>query len=297
MEQQVLLEEGYRISSRYSVQASLGQGGMGAVYAAIDEVLHRKVAIKVLHPSFSEDKKYIARFEREARIIAQLSINPHVVSVYDMGMLETGAPYLVMEYLPGKNLRSLIKENSRPSRTYVLDIGKQVVSALWDAHAQGVIHRDLKPENIFYVQLPTIPMLVKVLDFGIARSGSIGLSPDMATAEGTIMGTPAYMAPEQALGKPVPASDIFALGVVLHELASGSLPFESETALGHIMQHINSDPKPLPLYEDTDVQWPRSFPDLLLSMMDKDPNRRPDSREVLMQLSRIDEEIERQKMT
>src|SRR5215813_9388532 len=157
MEQPLLA--GFRIASRYAVQALLGKGGMGAVYLAMDEVLERQVAIKVLHPSISDDKQYVARFEREAKIVARLSINPHVVTVYDLGLLNTDIPYLVMEYLPGKNLRNLIADYSRPSRTFVLDVGKQVASALWDAHSQGVIHRDLKPENIFFVQLPTIPLL------------------------------------------------------------------------------------------------------------------------------------------
>ena len=290
-----LLAVGFKIASRYSVQALLGKGGMGAVYLAMDEALERKVAIKVLHPAISDDKQYIARFEREAKIVAQLSINPHVVSVYDLGVLDSGIPYLVMEYLPGKNLRDLIADYSRPSRTFVLDVGKQVASALWDAHSQGVVHRDLKPENIFFVQLPTIPLLVKVLDFGIARSDAIILSPDFATAHGTFMGTPFYIAPEQALGKPVPQSDIFSLGVLLYELASGTLPYEADTHLGHILQHINIDAKPLPLYQDTSVQWPPMFSELLLAMMSREPQKRPSARETLIQLSKVDEQIEQEK--
>jgi eukaryotic-like serine/threonine-protein kinase len=292
---QQYFSEGYEVSSRYSMLAPIGEGGMGAVYLAIDKILERKVAIKVLHLSISEDSHYLARFEREAKIVAQLSTNPHIVSIYDYGLLETGAPFLVMEYLTGRNLRSLIKEYKTPSRTFVIDIGIQTAYALWDAHSQGVIHRDLKPENIFYLEVPTIPLLVKVLDFGIARSESLALSSELATTPGGIIGTPAYIAPEQALGKPVSQSDIFALGVLLYEFATGYLPYESDTALGHIMQHINSDPKPFPNYQNTPGQWPQSFSELVMSMLNRNPQQRPSAREVLVQLTKIDDQIEQEK--
>jgi len=158
-----------------------------------------------------------------------------------------------------------------------------------DAHASGVVHRDLKPENLFDVENYVLNPHIKVLDFGISKS----LSNVNLTAPGSIMGTPAYIAPEQAIGQADFRSDIFALGVILFELASGRLPYTSTTPLGHILQHIHSDPAALPAYDpEGGPQWPTPFVDTLARMMSRDPTKRPDSKDIIRDLDKALHEIE-----
>ncbi len=222
---------------KYQVVEHLGHGGMAEVYKAQHERLDRMVALKVLHPFLAEDEGFITRFEREARIVATLR-HPNIVQVFDFDhSQELDLYYMVMEYIEGSTLKARLTEGPLPP-----DEATRIVAAIADAldyaHRRGMIHRDIKPANIMFTA-DGQPVLT---DFGIARIISLsGL-----TASGAMVGTPAYMAPEVGLGQPsTPASDIYSLGVVLYQLITGRLPFESDSPMGLVMQHIN-DPVPPP---------------------------------------------------
>ena len=205
---------------RYSVERTLGRGGMATVYLAHDSVLDRPVALKVLAEHLADDDQFRERFLREARLAAKFS-HPNVVQVYDADEDERG-PFIVMEYVEGETLADVLHRRDRLPAAEAVGIGVQVCSALEAAHAAGLVHRDIKPQNI----LIRPDGRVKIADFGIARS----LTATRHTEIGTVLGTAAYLAPEQARGEEVtPAADIYSLGVVLYEMVTGRTPFEAET--------------------------------------------------------------------
>ena len=180
------LSAGQLVASRFSIVEPVGQGGMGTVYLATDMVLGRKVAIKVLNQELVHDARFLERFRREARIIAQLSLNPHVVTIYDIGETENGIPYLVTEFLTGHPLTEELTSPYRPAPSWVFDVGTRILHALLEAHERGVIHRDLKPANIFVVRTGILPLFVKVLDFGLSRATDLPLSAEHATQLDTV---------------------------------------------------------------------------------------------------------------
>jgi tetratricopeptide (TPR) repeat protein len=220
----------------YRILEPLGQGGMATVYKAYHAALDRYVAIKVLHPAFKEDPNFLARFHREARIVAKLD-HPNIVPIYDFAEHQ-GTPYLVMRYIEGKTLKTLLREGPLPV-PQVIAIIRPVAEGLAYAHAQGVLHRDLKPSNIIIAH----DGHVYITDFGLARMAQAGestLSQDM------LIGTPQYISPEQARGVPASErSDIYSLGVVLFELLTGRVPFSADTPYAIIHDHIFT-PLPLP---------------------------------------------------
>src|SRR5207249_8358305 len=188
---------------------------MGEVYRAHDAVLGREVALKVLHPQLAGDRGFVDRFRREARAAAVLN-HPNIVGVYDWGTTDNGTYFMVMEYVPGHNLRSLLAEYGRLEPQQVAEVTLQVLSALEHAHGHGIVHRDVKPENILIGRDGT----VKVADFGLARAFADSY---VSQAEGTVTGTVQYLAPEQIQGEPAdPRADLYALGVVMFELLTGS---------------------------------------------------------------------------
>ena len=221
---------------QYQILAPLGAGGMGEVYVARDPSLGRKVAIKLLPVRLSGDKETLARFTREARSASALN-HPNIVTIHEVGMDQgSGSPYIVMEYIDGRDLRSLLSNGPLPNRK-TLDIAAQIADGLAAAHEQGIVHRDLKPENV----MVTKDGYVKVLDFGLAKIiRPAGEDDDTAqldmpgTNPGTILGTVGYMSPEQATGKPLDfRSDQFALGAILYELATGKPAFEARERHRH----------------------------------------------------------------
>ena len=220
----------------YRIIEQLGQGGMATVFKAYHPALDRYVAIKVLHPAFKEDPNFLARFQREARIVAKLE-HPHIVPVYDFSE-HRGMAYLVMRYVEGQTLKVYLQEGSLPPER-ILEILKPVAEALSYAHEQGVLHRDIKPSNIIL----TSEGGIFLTDFGLARmaqSGESTLSQDM------MIGTPQYMSPEQAKGEEVDErTDIYSLGVVLFEMLTGRVPFSADTPYAIIHDHIYT-PLPLP---------------------------------------------------
>ena len=232
---------------QYEILGALGAGGMGEVYSARDPVLGRKVAIKVLPVRLSEDVETLARFTHEARSASSLN-HPNIVTIHDIDT-EHGRPYIVMEYIDGRDLRSYVTDESLNARK-TLDIAAQIAEGLAAAHEHGIVHRDLKPENV----MVTKDGFVKILDFGLAKMTRPAADDDVTaelrlgpgTTPGTILGTVGYMSPEQATGKPLdPRSDQFALGAILYELATGKPAFDAPNAIDTLSAILHGDPPPI----------------------------------------------------
>jgi serine/threonine protein kinase len=254
----------------YEILAPIGAGGMGEVYKGRDTRLDRSVAIKVLPPAFADDAQLKLRFEREARTISQLT-HPNICTLYDIGN-ENGVEYLVMELLDGETLGDRLSRGALPMRD-VVRYGREVAAALDRAHRAGVVHRDLKPGNVMITKSGA-----KLLDFGLAKGGSIEISPDGATQqksltqEGTILGTFQYMAPEQLEGVEADArTDIFALGALLYEMATGRRAFDGKTKTSLIAAIVGSEPKPI---RDLQPLTPAAFEHVVEKCLAKDPDQR-----------------------
>ena len=234
---------GRTIDGRYEVIALLGEGGMGQVYEVRHVSLDRRFAMKVLRRELAREEDLAARFIDEAKATAAVR-HPNVVQITDFGKLETGAPYFVMELLVGETLGRIIKAGGPIPAARAVRIIQQVAGALAAAHAAGVVHRDLKPENVFLVGGVTGGLAsadVRVVDFGAAKI--IGSS--RITKQGVVFGTPHYMSPEQASGQPVDhRADIYALGVIMYEMFTGRVPFEADTYMGVLTQHMFVQPVP-----------------------------------------------------
>jgi serine/threonine-protein kinase len=224
---------------KYRVERVLGAGGMGAVVAARHLKLDQRVAIKVLLPGALEDSEIVARFEREARASAKMK-SEHIARVTDVGTLESGTPYMVMEYLEGEDLDMLLRRKRSLPIDQAVELVVQTCEVLSEAHEIGIVHCDLKPANLFCVKRPGGRLSIKVLDFGISKL----MTEDPTTARG-IMGSPAYMSPEQIRSAhSVDArADIWAIGVVLYELLTGILPFTGRTLPG-MLTSIAIEPTP-----------------------------------------------------
>jgi len=221
------------VANRYEVRALLARGGMATVYEALDLRLDRVVALKVMHPHLAADPGFVARFEREAKSAARLS-HPHVVGVYDQGEAN-GLVYLAMEYIPGRTLRDVIDQYGPLTTEQALVLLEPVLEALTAAHAAGLVHRDIKPENV----LISHDGRVKVADFGLARA--VATSETNATA-GVLIGTVAYLSPEQVeRGEADERSDIYAAGICLFEMITGSVPHGGDSPLSVAYQHVNAD--------------------------------------------------------
>ncbi|GGW67640.1 hypothetical protein GCM10010381_60760 [Streptomyces xantholiticus] len=249
----------------------LGEGGMGQVWEAQDESLGRPVAIKVislLAGGGSHGTEARARFLREARITARLQ-HPNIVTIHDLGETGTGdnrTPFLVMELVRGEGLDAMLRRGAI-TLPDTARWGAQICDALADAHDAGIMHRDIKPSNI----LITPSGAVKVLDFGVARAADPYATADRLTQTGFIVGTPPYMAPEQARGFPEPRSDLYALGCLLFELITGRLPFQAPDTVGYLSAHLTQDP-PTPSSVSTGI--PAAWDDLVLTLLHKDPGKR-----------------------
>ncbi len=229
-----MIDPGTVVNGRYEVRSRIGTGGMADVYLAHDQLLGRQVAVKVLHHRFAEDQEFVERFRREASAAASLS-HPNVVAIFDRGEWD-GTYYIAMEYLPGRSLKAVVREDGPLDPAAAIDVVIQILQAARFAHRRGVIHRDLKPHNVILDEEGR----AKVTDFGIARAGA----SDM-TLTGSIMGTAQYLSPEQAQGHAVSASsDIYAVGIVLYELLTGSVPFDGETAVTIALKQVSAVPPP-----------------------------------------------------
>jgi beta-lactam-binding protein with PASTA domain/tRNA A-37 threonylcarbamoyl transferase component Bud32 len=254
---------GRLLDGRYAVTARIAHGGMATVYRATDTRLDREVALKVMHAELARDEEFVRRFIGEAKSVARLS-HQNVVAVYDQGA-DGPFLYLTMEYVPGRTLKQLLRDSGRFSPATALEIMAGVLDGLAAAHASGIVHRDVKPENV----LVTADGRVKVADFGLARA----LSVAGHTRAGLLIGTVAYVPPEQVTGGTTgPRGDVYSAGVMLSELLTGRLPFTGDTPLSIAYQHVNADvPAPSALASGIDPQVDQ----LVLAATSRDPAGRP----------------------
>jgi serine/threonine-protein kinase len=259
---------GQLIAERYRVEELLGEGGMGAVYRATHIQLQKSVALKVLHAHLTQIDEAVARFEREAVASARIE-HANVVNATDFGRLDDGAFFLVLEYVKGKSLRDLLDNGPLPEPR-ALHIAKQIVQALGAAHSQGIIHRDLKPDNVMLVEKDGDGDFVKVLDFGIAKiNSSRETKTPTLTRFGAVFGTPQYMAPEQAAGRTVDVrADLYAVGIILHEMLSGRAPFDADDLLVLLTQQMTQPPPALPNWVSPSTN------ELIARLLEKEPESR-----------------------
>jgi serine/threonine-protein kinase len=268
------------ISDRYRLGDRLGSGGMSSVYKATDRVLEREVAVKILAEHLSDDEKFVARFRREALAVAKL-IHPNIVQVYDTGV-DNDRHYIVMEYVEGRSGAQLLQSRGRLAPEVAVEIGAQACAGLEYAHRQGIVHRDVKPGNLMVIggpagrgaadttahDPPTGEMTVKLTDFGIARAAE----QTRLTQVGSVVGTAAYLAPEQARGEEAaPASDVYALGVVIYQLLTGRLPWEGSSLAELAIRRENERPLPPSSY---DPAVPETLSTAVLRSLEGEPGLR-----------------------
>ncbi len=270
-------DSGTLVDGRYRVLHRLGAGGMADVYLAQDQQLDREIALKLLHRRFAEDPGFVERFRREAQAAASLQ-HPNVVSVFDRGSFEN-TYYIAMEYLPGRTLKRLIREDAPLEPSRAIDLTIQMLKAARFAHRRGVIHRDLKPHNVIVDDNDH----VKVTDFGIARAGA----SDM-TETGSIMGTAQYLSPEQAQGHAVSApSDLYSIGIVLYEMLTGRVPFDGESPVSIALKHVSEGPVPP---SQINPEIPSALEQVVLWALNKDPADRPaDADQFILALEQVRE--------
>lgn len=264
-----MIMKGQKISDRYQIIKSIGEGGMANVYLAYDTILDRNVAIKLLRGDLAGDEKFVHRFQREALSASSLN-HPNIVEVYDVGE-ENGNYYIVMEYIEGKHLKDLVKKRGKLTVSEVIDIMLQITDGLSVAHDSYIIHRDIKPQNIMILENG----LVKITDFGI----SMAMNATQLTQTNTVMGSVHYLPPEQANGKGSSLqSDIYSMGIVMYELLTGKLPFRGDNAVEIALKHLR---EPMPDIKEELPNIPNSISNIILKSTAKNPkNRYSDAREM-----------------
>ena len=264
-----MIMKGQKISDRYQIIKSIGEGGMANVYLAYDTILDRNVAVKVLRGDLAGDEKFVRRFQRDALSASSLS-NPNIVEVYDVGE-DNGEYYIVMEYVEGKHLKSLLKKRGKLTVPEVVDITLQITSGLSVAHDSYIIHRDIKPQNILILENG----MIKITDFGIA----VAMNATQLTQTNSVMGSVHYLPPEQASGKGATLqSDIYSIGILMYELLTGKLPFRGDNAVEIALKHLK---EPMPSIRDEYPDIPQSVENIILKATAKNPkNRYSDAREM-----------------
>ncbi len=289
---------GHVIADRYRVDTLLGQGGGGAVYTGVHLNLGQKVAIKVMKPQAAMDEWWRGRFTNEARIYARIN-SPYVVKVHDFGEESDGSMFLVMEYLPGIDMSKMLHKQPFLTTSMLCRMASHILQGLIAAHEHGIIHRDLKPANVMVLDADGEKPFVKILDFGIGKVDGEALLPEMAihevgevamdlTAMGPILGTPAYMAPEQITGGEVDGrTDLYSLGCMLYQMASGTLPFLSDETMQLLQMHLHEEPRPLSTV-NPNAPVPPDLEALVMKCLHKFPDQRyASAREALTELEAI----------
>lgn len=257
------MNEGALLNNRYQILERLGSGGMAEVFRARDQMLDRYVAIKVLRTDYTANAGFQERFRQEARAAANLS-HPNIVTVHDFG-LDDGQLFIVMEYIPGTDLKSLLRKRGRFTVDEATPLMIQACAGIGYAHRAGLVHCDVKPHNM----MVTPDQRLKVTDFGIARALAT-IRP--GERSDVVWGSPQYFSPEQAAGEmPSPASDVYSLGVVMYEMLTGTLPFTASTAEDLARLHINAQPIPLHEYVP-DV--PSALEEIIMKVLSKEPSAR-----------------------
>jgi serine/threonine-protein kinase len=260
----------------YVIESQLGAGGMGQVYAVVHPVIGKRAAIKVLSPELSHDADAVTRFVQEARAVNQIG-HPNIIDIFGFGALPDGRSYYVMERLSGESLGTRLRRGRIGSAFASLVLGT-LASALEAVHGQQIAHRDLKPDNVFLSKPPGGPMQIKLLDFGIAKLLALDTSSSQLTKAGSMLGTPAYISPEQARAHGVDVrTDIYSLGVMAFEMYTGRLPFTGNTALELIWQNLSESP---PAVRSLAPDVPEAIDALIAAMLAKSPSDRPTLAEV-----------------
>ncbi|MEO8702606.1 MAG: protein kinase [Kofleriaceae bacterium] len=270
---------GAEVDGRYRVIELIGEGGMGKVYLAEHVEIGKRVALKVLHPSYSRMPDLVERFRREARAASKIG-HPNIVDVTDSGITGDGSVYFVMEYLEGVELGSIIEREGAIDVARALKIATQICRALAAAHTQGIVHRDLKPENVFLINRDGAADVVKVLDFGIAKTTEAEAARERRlTSPGMAMGTPEYMSPEQAAGRPADARcDVYALGAIMYEMTTGIPPYSGDNFMEILTKKATQDPPP-PITVRKDLA--DAVSNLVMAAMARNPDDRPQTMETL----------------
>ncbi|MBA4419870.1 MAG: hypothetical protein C0391_01855 [Anaerolinea sp.] len=257
------MEEAPLLNNRYRLLQPIGRGGMAHIYAAHDQILDRPVAIKILKQSLSADPAFRERFHHEARAAANLS-HPNIVTIHDFG-LDKGHLFIVMEHVPGSDMKALIQQQGRLPVGQALPMIIQACSGIGYAHRAGIIHCDIKPQNL----LITPDLRLKITDFGIARALA-SISPDEHRQD--VWGSPQYFSPEQASGvSPLPASDVYSLGVVIYEVLTGRLPFIAHSAQEYAAMHLHTAP---PNPSDFNPEISPELEAVILKVLSKEPSQR-----------------------
>src|SRR5579863_1057081 len=288
--------EGTVVRGKYQILAKVGQGGMGSVYKALHVHFEELRALKVMSPEFAADPLFVRRFKQEAVITRKLQ-HSNAVRVEDIDQAEDGRPFIVMEYIEGHSLKDVIQQEAPMPVARGGSTARQVASALDVAHRLGMVHRDIKPANNLLVTTSDsgprpveAPPLAKVLDFGIAKIKEVHLQdakmhPTTLTGTGMVIGTPAYMSPEQAMGKRGDEldgrSDLYSLGVVIYQMLAGELPLKADSEIQLMMAHINVPPTPI---RDRHPEIPEPIASLVMKCLEKNREQRPASGSQLIEL-------------
>lgn len=283
------------VGGRFRVQSLLGEGGMGEVYKGRHEPLGDTVAIKVLKKEHAKDERMVARFRREARSTSRVQ-HRNVVSIFDMGQLDDGRLYLVMEYIKGRSLVEILDEEGALPVERALRLSVQIADAMAAAHSMGIMHRDLKPENIVVIHTPEGEH-VKVLDFGLARMVENNAPEDKITMSGEVFGTPVYMSPEQCFGETLSyPTDVYSFGACLFELLTGEPPFEGNNIVAIMLAHKNQSPRtPSAVYPDNHI--PPELDALVLKCLSKTQTERfPTGVELARELRHVQDLLTKRKM-
>jgi len=279
-EQKPVAMIGCEIAGRYRLRSKLGEGAMGAVYEAEQLSLKRAVAVKVLKPGLASSELLLRRFNAEAEAVAKLK-HPNTVTIHDFGQDTDGSLFIAMELIEGRSLRAVIQNAAPFSIQRALAIASQIAASLADAHAQEIVHRDLKPDNVMLQERGRTRDIVRVLDFGIAKLRDEEGAPNtQLTQDGDMVGTPQYMAPEQIRAEAIDGrTDIYALGCILYEMVTGTLPHEATTVMALVSKHLLDKPIP-PSQRRPDLDVPPAIDELILGAMAKDPAARPATMEL-----------------
>lgn len=292
MEYDVTQLDGEVIGGNFRLAEAIGRGSMGTIYRAEQLSLGKRVVLKILHTHLMDKALQKERFEQEARAASMLA-HPNVIQVIDFGRCASGAPYIAMEYVPGRDLCELLYQDFPIDYVRIIKIATQICCALDEAHANGVLHRDLKPENIMVSNRRNMRDFVKVLDFGIAKL--LGMN-QVKTMAGMVCGTPEYMSPEQARGETLDGrSDLYALGILLYQLLTRRLPFTGPTPIATVTKQLEEAPiKPSQHVPDI----PDELEALVMALLEKDREARPQSAlEVAGELERVGERVEQMRLS
>ena len=291
---------GMVIRDKYQILQQIGAGGMATVYQVRHLAFNEIKAIKLINSQLADGDQFSKRLRSEA-VIARKLQHPNAVHVEDLDRTEDGRPFIVMEYVEGQNLRAVIRQNGPLPTLRALRIAAQVASALAAAHKLGIIHRDIKPDNIHLISQPDGTDFVKVLDFGIAKFTQDMSSSAPRTGSGLVVGTPQYVSPEQAMGRHGGEldgrSDLYTLGIVLYEMLTGRLPFDSDTPVGLLVHHLHTAPVP-PDELRPDLAIPHAVSEVLMKALEKNPEQRfRNADEMLIAINSVEEQVRHPQQT